>query len=177
MNLRVDAQTVATAFQTHYALIVAAASRYAPTTDMVYDVVNQSYIDFMNAAMEGRWTPQSNTGPFLYEIAKRRAVDLWREKKKNTTEVRKKIGEKLLDMQKSQSEDFEASNERIGALDDCLRQLSTKSRKLIEQHYMQKISFEKIAQDMVVSSNSLRKTIFRIRVKLRDCISKKLNDV
>lgn len=171
MNPLPDSNLVTLEFQKHYGLIVAVATRYAPTSDLVYDVVHQAYIDFMNAAMRGDWDPAKDSRPYLHEIVKNRAIDLWRQEKKRSTENMQKIGEMLLEQQQRQESDWNHEDERISLLNACLKTLGEKARELVTRHYFQQVSIEKIAEEMSLPSNSLRKTLSRIRGKLKDCIS------
>lgn len=171
-----EGQSIADVFQSHYGLIIAVASRFSPSPDMVYDIVHQTFIDFMTAAMNGRWDPSRKAGPFLAEIAKNRAKNLWRQEKKRSPEHLQKVGETLMAMQRGEKEDWETLNEKISALDGCLQKLPEKSFLLIEKHYFQKISFEQISKDLNHSANTLRKMVCRIRAGLRDCITRELND-
>lgn len=171
-----DAQLVTETFQSHYGLVVTAAGRFAPTPDLVYDVVHQTFIDFMNTAMRGGWDPEDNPGPLLYEIAKNRAIDIWKKERMLTGENRQRIGERLMQMQRSREIDLPAADRRIDALDDCLRKLTPKAREIIEQHYFGKMPLENLARQLSTPAGTLRKTLFRIRSKLRDCISRQLNE-
>lgn len=172
-----DAQLVTQAFQSHYGLVVAAAGSYAPTPDLVYDVVHQAFIDFMNTAMRGGWDPQNSPGPLLYEIAKNHAIDLWKKERMLTGENRLRLGERLMQMQRDRKDDPAAADRRLGALDECIQKLSPKAKEIIEKHYFGNMTLENLARQLSTPSGTLRKTLFRIRSKLRDCISRQLNEV
>lgn len=172
-----ETKTVVQVFQSHYGMIIAAASRYAPTPDLVYDVVHQVFIEFMDAAMKGNWDQSRDPAPFLYKITKITAYKLWRQKMVYSDEMIRKIGEKLMEMKRNEASRFDKENESIDALNCCLKKLPEKSRDVIEKHYMHEMSVESIAKNLAVSAATLRKTLFRIRLKLRECIEARLDKI
>lgn len=172
-----EIKTVVQVFQSHYGMIIATASRYAPTPDLVYDVVHQVFIEFMDAAMKGNWDQSRDPGPFLYQITKITAYKLWRQKMVYSDEMVRKIGERLMEMKRNEASHFDKENESIEALNRCMKKLPEKSRDIIEKHYFHEMSIEAIARNLVVSAATLRKTLFRIRLKLRECIDAHLTKV
>lgn len=173
-----SAQEVADTFQSNYGLVVSVAIRFAPTPELVYDVVHQAFVEFMESAMRGHWVPSRDPAPLLYRITKNTAANLWRRERQYSTEVTRMISEKLMQSPDERTDETsEATCGAVKALKGCMGELNAKSREMIEQHYLHDISLERIAERLSVPSNSLRKTLFRIRIKLRDCITRKLNDV
>lgn len=168
-------QAVAETFQSHYGLIVTAAFRFAPTPELVYDIVHQTFVEFMETAMKGHWDTTRDPAPFLYRITKNTAVNFWRREKLHSTETMCAIGEILMRSSANDEDDFESLNERLDALNHCLAELPPKSREVIEQHYLHDVTLESLARRLAMPSNSLRKTVFRLRLKLRDCITRYLN--
>ncbi len=60
------------------------------------------------------------------------------------------------------------------ALADCTEQLEGKSRKVIDLHYREKTSREKIAESFDMKPDGVKTLLRRIRQKLRECIERKL---
>lgn len=56
------------------------------------------------------------------------------------------------------------------ALDQCLLALKQAERNLVNARYTQGASLEKHAQKIGRTAESLRVTLFRIRIKLRECV-------
>ena len=171
---QLDDLVVSQEFQRHYGIMIAVGRWYVPMPDLVGDAVQQAFIDFMNAAKRGVWSPGTDSSPLLCEIVKRRAIDLWRKEKRCSTENLQKIGEMLMERKRQEISDPKIENEKIILLEKCLQALPEKARELIERHYFQHTTLERLAEEKKVPANSLRKTLSRIRTKLKDCITRKL---
>lgn len=167
-------QSVIRTFQAHYGLIISVAGRYAPTPDLVFDIVNQVFIDFLEGATKGNWDPTRDPAPFLFAITKNRAMKQWRQEKRHSSATIQKVGEELMKMRRNKEEDAESMNESLELLKHCMEKLPPKSRELVEEHYLREVSLKKIARLRAVSSHTLSKTLFRIRLKLRDCVDRSL---
>ena len=50
----IDTKEIARLFQDRFGLMIAVAQRYAPSSDLIYDIVQQSFIDFVEEALKGR---------------------------------------------------------------------------------------------------------------------------
>ena len=60
------------------------------------------------------------------------------------------------------------------ALDNCLRHLEGRSRKLLEFRYLHDLKPRRIAQQLGLTDNSVRVMLHRIRSALRRCIERRM---
>ena len=63
----------------------------------------------------------------------------------------------------------------IDALAHCLKLLPPRERELVHAKYVSRHSLVDLAGSLGCSANSLHKSISRIRLALRSCVSQKLN--
>ena len=59
---------------------------------------------------------------------------------------------------------------RISAMQECLQEMKTADRKLLEQSYGNRSSIKELAAQMGRSSNAIYKRLDRLRAKLQTCI-------
>lgn len=65
-------------------------------------------------------------------------------------------------------------NPYTAALADCTEQLEGKSRQVVDLHYQEKQSREKIAESFDMKPDGVKTLLRRIRQKLRECVERKL---
>jgi RNA polymerase sigma-70 factor (ECF subfamily) len=61
----------------------------------------------------------------------------------------------------------------IEALRDCVSRLPDTSKKIVQRHYGEGSPLAEIAGDLGRPAGSIKVTLFKIRVRLRECIEKK----
>lgn len=181
MISREDIETWTRLFQHQYGLVVGAARRYAPAPDLVDDIVQQVYLEFIKGASKGNWDLEKNVGPLLYRITKRQARLFWRDRLKRKNSAIDGILEQLMastgTLRESESDAYEINAARLETLDQCLDKLPAKSRMIIEQHYFGGMKIKEIGERMNVKNmSSLYHIMIRIRIKLRQCIERYLKD-
>ena len=62
------------------------------------------------------------------------------------------------------------------ALDKCRQELPQRSKDILDMRYRHSVSFEYIAQKTGRSPVGVRQLLWRIKLKLKDCIKKKIAD-
>ena len=68
-------------------------------------------------------------------------------------------------------------NERLAdALDKCKQELSQHSKEILDMRYLYSVSFEKIAKKTGRSLEATRQLLWRIKLKLKECIQNKIAD-
>ena len=72
------------------------------------------------------------------------------------------------------AEMVDAMDDRLEALQSCMKSLSKTQRSLLEERYHHGVSVKAIAEDLSRSANSVGVMLFRIRMQLHDCISQRL---
>lgn len=173
MNRTDDLETLIRTFQSHYDLLVTVAVRYAPAPDLVYDIVQQAFVDFVEGMRKNpKDLSEIKIVPFLYEITKNRAIKHWAEQRKKRPEVLQRVGQRLAAQIR---EDEEQQNDEIRFLRDCIKRIPLQGQRLIEQHYLDGLSMEEIARRERRKAATIRQMFCRIRLQLRKCIQKKLD--
>tara|TARA_R110002096_G_scaffold16994_3_gene58536 strand:- start:6624 stop:7154 length:531 start_codon:yes stop_codon:yes gene_type:complete len=69
---------------------------------------------------------------------------------------------------------FAEIDHRRGALDQCLRQLPTTQRRLLDLRYFEGQSIDQVAETTERPAGSIKQTLYRIRTALRSCIEQRI---
>lgn len=64
-------------------------------------------------------------------------------------------------------------NEKMAILDDCMSELTDRSRDLLKQRYTECKTVRSISQESGCTEGSLQQAFFKIRSQLRQCIEKR----
>lgn len=72
------------------------------------------------------------------------------------------------------AEIVDSMDDRLNALQSCMKCLPEKHRQLLEERYHHGMSVKEIAQRLSRSANNIGVLLFRIRTQLHNCISKRL---
>lgn len=165
-------------FQARYGLVVAAAERYAPSPSDIDDVTQQVYIDFILGAAKGSWNEENwedenEVGALLYQIAKRKAQVLWRERRFRADDAIEILAERLYDRSCGKDDELGETDLRIQALRKCIEALAPNSRAILEQHYFESVPMKSIAKSLDKQENAVYRFFFRLRAKLHECIERK----
>lgn len=170
----INIETVSRLFQAHYGLLLGVARRYAPAPDLVHDILQQAFVDFVDDALKGKRDFSRDVSPLLYQIVKNRALKHWAERRQSTPETLQRIAERL--SANDSEENTQRWQDEVRYIQECLQLLPEPSRRLIERHYREGLSMEEMAQREERKPGTIRQTIFRIRLRLRECIEKKLSE-
>lgn len=172
MEHNIDIHALTLFFESKYSIILRVARAYVPTHDLVYDVLQHVFIDFIQLADKERWNlKESDLTPHLIRLTKFRAIKIWRRHQKHTPEHLKNLDEHFMFRLQEGSTDSEPVD-RIDQLRDCLKKLPEEARKLVERHYFEGISVKDIARTQRSNVAAVRQVLYRIRLKLRECIDK-----
>jgi RNA polymerase sigma-70 factor, ECF subfamily len=121
-----------------------------------------------------QWQQYDPTKPFLpwsCGIALNHARNHWRKQKSRAVPLASDVLEQLA----IESERIlDCSADRLVALRVCMRELTEKSRSVVEAYYLGR-SIQSIADERAVSSNSVYKLLHRVRRVLLDCVQEKLS--
>lgn len=191
MKKPIDLDEIATLFQENYGFLCSVAARFVPTGDLVYDVLQQVFIDFVGFVEKyDDCDPRRDAGRVLHHLTKMRAIETWRSERRFTPVGIAKIADRISDRlnsarsdstqsgsAQSDRDDLEESDrnkDELRALADCVRQLPEQARSLVHRFYFQKTSLEEIATQIEAKAPTLRKNLTRIRRALAECVKKKL---
>lgn len=171
MNPGRDIGTLVRLFQDRHGLVLAAARRFSPTPELAYDIVQQVFLEFVQTGMRRGWDLEREIDPLLYGITKNVAMKCWRQERRQQPDAIRRLGERFLRAGGSGSADPRGASE-IDALFDCLKKLTFKSRRLIEQYYFEDVPMEEICRQYQSKPNAIHQAFCRIRARLRECIRK-----
>lgn len=175
-NRETDIESLILHFQAQHGLIVRVAFRYAPCSDLVYDIVQQVFIDFIHFANVRNWDSSEDSTGILYRLTRDRALMVWRNYQKHSTKGVLKIADHLIAASRTDQtetpDQLEEMNNEFQALHGCIEQLPTQSRSLLERHYYHKVPIKTLAEELSARPGTIRQIFTRIRRKLRLCIEK-----
>lgn len=163
-------------FESKYALFVAVARRHAPAPDLVYDIVQQAFLDFLRGLQEKNWDLTEDVTPLIVRFVKDRALLSWREKRRAAPEVIEAIGQRFLTLQNARKEKdmAETMTDEIQAMKACVGELPSQSRNFIQLFYTEGWTAEQIAERQKIKPDAVRQRLCRIRAALRKCIKCRL---
>lgn len=118
----------------------------------------------------GEFTPGTNFGAWGVKIARNKVLNFYQKKKSHSSE---KFDEFLL----NQIEDHYhrkagEMNHRLVALQDCIRKLNVRDRKLISILYGEGMKITELALHLNRPLQGLYKVVARIHSTLRNCVNK-----
>lgn len=170
MDKPFNIEAITQLFQDHYGLMIVVALRYAPSPELAYDIVQQVFIDFIEDALKRERDYGKSIAPFLRTLTKNRAIDCWREYKKNSPEHLQRIAERFAD--RPVDDETLRWSEEISGLRSCMKKLPPPARQMVEQHYFHGTTMEDIAVRTGRKAVTVRSFFSRIRQKLRECIER-----
>ncbi len=120
------------------------------------------------------FTPGTNFIAWAFRIAYFR-VGTWRRDR--FRENRAMLSESIYQQLAAHAEDrFTEAPDVVDALSECLAQLPAEDAELINFKYVENASLTDYAKSKGKSANSLHKAISRIRLALRNCVHRKLQN-
>ena len=115
---------------------------------------------------------------WLFGIARNKAAEFFRRKKRELTTESSAIERLLLDhsLRECANEDAANTLRQTKALQLCINKLNPESQRLLQARYFDNESVEKIARGNSRTSGGLRMALFRLRKVLARCIRQQLRD-
>lgn len=156
-------------YRSRYAAIVAIARCYAPTPELVQDIVQQAYLELLEKARDGSLASVGDPVAYLYEITRNKARRSWQRYKRESSEVMQRIAGELMS-RRVEEPGSSLKNDAMTLLNECIGQLPEKSRNLIREFYWDGNSTKKISLDEGVSQSAICQALYRIRLQLKKCI-------
>jgi len=80
----------------------------------------------------------------------------------------------LLDRTPASLDDGVIHDEAVKALRGCMEKLSDKNRKMLVMRYLEGLTSERIAQAYEMTAEAVRITLFRVRGKLKACVTNQI---
>lgn len=166
-----DSDTAAAqAFLAEHAFVRSIAIRAAPWPDLVDDIVQQVFLEFMRKAE--RWDLDHGVRPLLATMTRMVALRQWRAATRNKPETVLKLAEHLRQLAESGAEDPPVEEYEIAALHRCLRDLPERSRTIVELHYFGGMTSREIGGRIEMKPDTVCRALSRVRDALRRCLRK-----
>jgi RNA polymerase sigma-70 factor (ECF subfamily) len=157
----------------HQARLRAFAARYVTSSDDVYDLVQDVFIDaFKNLQKFDR---ERDLGKWLRGICKHRVLNHIRK------QSRRKLGFKALAdaleqrLMHESDAGHDRSMERLETLRACIKKLGQKPRELVAKRYYSEMGVAEMAAEAGRSPAALSVQLMRIRASLRKCMTRSPN--
>lgn len=167
-----DEQKIVELFQTHKGLVVKIARSYAPNYELVQDIIQQVYLEFIQKCKKKDWNQDDNLSPLLGQMTKFIAIRQWKKYQKEKSVHFQRLGEYLRRFQEKSGTANEpmANDDEVAAMKTCIEKLPPKSRQMVDLRYFLEHSTKDIAIMFSVKENSVVQSLGRIRAKLKECI-------
>jgi len=114
--------------------------------------------------------------PWLKGIALNHCRNAWRSHHSYAT-----MKERLLEARRAEihlavlEHESGETSPRVEALRTCLERLGAEESSLIELRFVQELSMEQIGAEMKKSSEAVRLWLYRVRMRLAECVKRRLN--
>lgn len=156
----------------HQAKLRAFAARYVTSSDDVYDIVQDVFVDAFRHI--DRFDINRDMGKWLRGICKYRVLKHFRQQKKHAigiTELAEALEQRLLHHDVSKRDN---SLERLVTLRECIQKLKTSAKQLIANRYYMEMTVTDMAAERGTSAASVSVQLMRIRATLRICFTKSM---
>ena len=160
-----------TLITTHAGFIRAWAVQLAPFPGLADDIAQQVFAEFLASAE--RYDLTSDVRPLLYAMTRNIARRSWRERVQQMTPEMQALAEHIRAINETREAEPFSDDERQ-ALRQCLEELPSRSRQLVELHYGLDLPAVKLAEQVAMRADAVRRALFRIRGALRQCIGRHL---
>ena len=157
-------------FLCHLGLVKAVALKTAPWPDLVDDIVQQVFLEFMRK--ETHWDLVADLRPLLASRTRKVALRHWRQLTQKQPETMRRLTEhiRMLSESRLDVETVESRVDKVRQLRQCMERLPERARHLIEAYYFYDNSPEVIGVQNEMKPDTVRRNLSRIRMNLRDCV-------
>ncbi len=155
---------VVAAFQARLRAFIAG---YVPRAAWVDDLAQQSFVSAYRSLKSFR------VGTDFYAWLRQIAYNHLRAELERTNRRRRLETDYLEAEFRRRLERSAAEDDRLDALRDCVSLLPETSMEIVQRHYRDGAPLAEIAGDLGRPAGSLKVTLFKIRVRLKECIERK----
>lgn len=155
----------------HVGWVYTLGMKYAPSPDVANDIAQQVFLEFLKK--ESTWDLSADVRPLLAEITRLVAKRFWQERCRQMAPEMRELAEHVRRL----AEDREFApiqDEERDALVRCLGRLPERSRHLIRTRYYLGANSSEIAGRLDMTPGAVRRALFRLRAKLRECVDRQL---
>jgi len=154
----------------HQARLRAFAARYVTSSDDVYDIVQDVFVDAFRHI--GRFDIERDMGKWLRGICKNRVMNHIRKRTRRneaTTALAEALEERLLN---DTMMGYDNSLGRLETIRSCIKKLGTKPRELVMKRYYMEMAVGDMAADAGRTAAAVSVQLMRIRATLRSCFTR-----
>lgn len=121
----------------------------------------------------GRYEPGTDFAGWLFTIARYQVMgEMTRLRRLADYHERYFPHALALELERRAVSDEPVDERRLGALRVCLGALGEPARELLDQRYQHEVPLQQIADDLGRSVGAIKKSLFIIRRKLHDCLTR-----
>ena len=153
--------------EAHSGFVRSVALRFAPAPGLAEDIAQQVFLEFI--AKAGSWDLSADPKGLLTAMTRNVALRCWRDKTRDLSDHLRELAEHIRELAEPEEVSWYGEEER-SALQRCLQKLPEKSRRLVELHYYLGVTSVDIAGQLAMNADAVRRSLFRLREKLRHCI-------
>ncbi len=154
----------------HQARLRAFAARYVTSSDDVYDIVQDVFIDaFRNI---GKFDIERDMGKWLRGICKNRVMNHIRKRARQNVGIAalaEALEQRLLH---DTVMGHDNSQERLEAIRSCIKKLGTNPRELVMKRYYMEMAVGDMAAESGRTPAAVSVQLMRIRATLRSCFTR-----
>ncbi len=162
-----DHQDIEQLINENVGFVCALAVRYAPVPDLVQDIVQQVFLEFLKKRQ--KWDLTRDVKPLLSEMTRLVARRSWQECSQQMTDQMRALAEYVRQIAESSPIESIQEEERM-ALRKCLEKLPERSRLLVRTRYYLGANSVEIATRLGMTPTAVRRALFRLRQRLRACV-------
>ena len=158
----------------HHRLVRTMLWRVLGDESEVDDVAQEVFMSALSGVAGFR--QQSSFQTWLLSIARNKAISHLRKKRTRAGKAINGLDQMVIQHQIASIADGKVESPALDALRQCLDQLSTDHRRLVEEVYFKERSAADVAREIGQPKNTVRMRLMRIRKALSGCIQRQTND-
>jgi len=157
-------------FLAEHGFVRAIALRSAPWPDLVDDIVQQVFLEFMRKA--SKWDLEKEIRPLLATMTRMVAMRHWRTATRGKEETVRQLAEHLRGLAETEEDQPGLETCDLANLHRCIRDLPDRSRTIVELHYFNGLSTREIGEELEMKPDTVCRAMSRVRDALRQCLRK-----
>lgn len=156
----------------YQALMRALAARYLRTSDDVFDVIQEAFLDAYNEL--DAFDPKRDFSAWLRGICRHKVVDSLRRQAAQRRRHLALVDRAIAEQAGSDDQDDAAACERVRVLRDCVHRLRPEHRVLLRRRYEGMTPVKDLARKEGKTPASVAMRLKRIRHVLQRCLQEKI---
>lgn len=157
----------------HVGWVYGLAMKYAPSPDVADDIAQQVFLEFLKK--QHTWDLTTDVRPLLAEITRIVAKRFWQARCRQMAPEMRELAEHISRLAEER-EFAPIQDDERDALSRCIEKLPERSRHLLRTRYYLGANSSEIAGQLHMTPGAVRRALFRLRVKLRECVYRQLGN-